>query len=528
MRIILWFLVVLGTTALVGCGNLSYRLDSGQNQTDPVLIAPGTKGTTGGPIWLSLPEFSLDSRNPLQLNICLPDLGCVADTKCNNNSKCVTFTLKNTIRGLEVSIPRSTYDALARTPHPEEVLFKALKREDKKFRILRGPNTLATKALAVSLATRLPRSTSNTWSDLYAYDATLRSLALVPGMRLRLEGMLPVTADLERLSNERSQGSINAPSYLYLSPTDDGTSASITLSPALRRLGVNDSSECSYDCPRWTDAGGLSSLIGREWRYWSIIYPQKLGPVRGVDGPLQFVNEELLPTAGPPAVLLIATRNGADMAAFIEKAKERQRNTNLHESIQIQTAQAKWRGARQTLDAKAKAAGLSIEALILVASNSNGLVTKTEEVSAAIKALQEERAAYDFLIHMADDVSIDCTLNTPPVAGCYVLRYRVLPVPEVLVTVQGVQRWIEVGTTVGMVLAPHEPIRAARTLDGEYDNNVELWRNASALVDVRGLNIHRFYRGVRHAIEVTPDSPADAISIRNVILQAGDEIKWSN
>lgn len=504
-------LIVLAAAEFTGCASVPYRLDASAYRTDPILVTPGTRGPYGGPIWISLPEFALESGNPLALSISVPGSGIAK------------ITLAMTVLGrLEAHIPPPTYDALARTPHPEEVLYEALKGEGGKLRFLQGSNTLAAKALAVTLAERLPRSTSNAWSDLYALDPALRSLALVPGMRLRLEGMLPVTADLERLSNERSQGSITAPGYLYMSPADDGTSASITLSPALRGLHVEGSSECNYDCPRWTDAGGLSSLISGQWRYWTALYPQKLGAVRGAEGPLQFVNEELLPTAGPPAVLLVAAASGADMAAFMARAREQQQMAIG--SASVEAAKSAWRRARQALDAKANAAALTIETLIKAAHTDS--VQRTEEGRAAVKALEAERAAYASLQREGDKVAIDCRLNDPPVAGCYVLRYRVLPVPEILVTVQGVQRWVEVGTTVGMVLAPHEPIRAARTLAGKYDSDVEAWRNAGARVNARGIGVHRLYRGSRHAIEVQPGSPADAV--RNVVLQPGDEIEWSN
>jgi hypothetical protein len=77
-----------------------------------------------------------------------------------------------------------------------------------------------------------------------------------------------------------------------------------------------------------------------------------------------------------------------------------------------------------------------------------------------------------------------------------------------------------------MVLAPHEPVRAARTLAGRYESEIEAWRNAGARLGAGRLDVHRLYEGARHAIEMQPGSPPDAI--RNVVLQPGDEIKWSN
>lgn len=460
MRVLIWIIVVLGATALVGCGNLPYRLDADQKLNAPILIAPDTGGSPGGPISVLLSEFSLDSRDPLQLNICLPNLGCIGNTVCNKNSKCVIVTLQNTLRGLEAYIPSDAYVALAEAPHLEELLYDALKCQNcggGKLRILKGPKTFPAKALAITLAARLPRSISNTWGELYNYDPYLRSLSLVPGMRLRLEGMLPITADsITSGSSNRSFGSIAAPSYLYLSPANAKASGSITLSPALRNLGVAVNPErCEgQNCKIFREVGGLSGMIERDFAYWAAVYPAQHGPVTPHSNNLQFVREDLTqPSAdpGPPAVLLVAARSAEDMAKFIASAKER-----------LQP------GAERT--------------------------------------------------------AIDC--NNINYARCYVLRYRVIPLPEILVTVEGVQRWVEIGTTVGMVIAPHEPIRAARTLDGEYDSSVDEWRNVDARLDTRRLKVYRLYKGRLQAVEVHPETSADAI--RSVILQSGDEVKWFN
>lgn len=517
MRINVWLVALLCGMSLVGCENM-YRLDARQIN-DPILIVPGTRGAPGGPIWVSLPEFSLESTDPLQLSICLQDLGCLADTGCDKNPKCVSITLEENNWGLEAHIPPLTYDALARTPHPEEVLYEALKSEDKKFRILQGQDTLAAKALAVTLAARLPRNTSNTWSDLYAYDPVLRSLALVPGMRLRLEGMLPVTADAERPVATRSQGSITAPSYIYLSPADDGASGPITLSPALRGLDVSGSNKCK-NCPRWTDAGGLSSLIEQSWRYWAAVYPKHLGPVRGKSGDLQFVHEDLNPTLGPPAVLLIAAAESADMAKFLKAAKDRITDKNAVESFEF--AQEHWLESIEILDRKASENGFTIEKLTSIPKGPD----RDRLPKEVLDALEYQKKAFDEFQSKAEEVAVDCKLVNPPTVGCYVLRYRVLPVPEILVTVQGVQRWVEIGTTIGMVLAANEPLRAPRTLAGVYEEDVEKWRNAGTHLNICTLDVLRLYQGRLYTIEVQPEEPADAI--RNVILQPGDEIKWSN
>jgi hypothetical protein len=507
--------------ALVGCASPTYRIAalSKDDLKDPLLVAPGTRGEYGGSVWVPLPEFKLESGRSLTLNLDVPGSGIVI------------LSLEEKPFGLEAHLPMSTYVALAGTSQLEEVIHAALKGQGQRLRFLRGDQALATEALAVTLAQRLPRKTSNTLKDLFAFDPDLRSIALAPGMRLRLEGMLPVTADVERLSDERSQGSITAPSYLYTSSPGDGTSASITLSPALSKLGVDAKGNCDddrpahlvdYDCKRWADAGGLSDLIGAQWRYWTLLYPKSLGAVRAVngDGLLQFVHEELNPTEGPPAVLLVATSNGADMAAFMVKAREQLGKASSSAST-IQAAKVKWREALRVLDDSARVAGLSIKA-VFQAARTNNL-----PLGAVSKAFEKERAAYALLEREVNNSAIDCKINPPQqVAGCYVLRYRVLPVPEILVTVQGVQRWVELGSTVGMVLAPMEPMRATRPLAVRYDSNIEEWRNAAARIRADRVSVYRLFEGGRHAMEVQPGSPPDAI--RNVVLQPGDEIQWSN
>lgn len=434
--------VLMSLAVLSGCASVPFQVDATADKTDPILVTPDARGVPGGPIWISLPEFALESGRSLLLSVDLPRAGTS------------TVTLEMTVfGGIEAQIPRLAYDALARTLDPADAIFKALGPHVGKLRVRQGPNTLAAQGLAVTLAARLPRSSSRTWNDLYAHDSELRSLALVPGMRLRLEGVTPVTADtLKNATESGSQGSIAAASYLYLSPADEGTNGATTFSPALRGLNMNGSRPCgTKECQLWQSAVGLSSLAATQWHHWTVLYPEQLGAVNLSTGSLQFVQEQLTEKPGVPAVLLVATSTVEAMSAFIDDAKKK-------------------------------------------------------------------------LSQKSQTVAIDCRDTTD--ARCFVLRYRVLPIPEILVTVQGVQRWVEVGTTVGMALAPHEPVRAPRTLDGKYSSEVEAWRNEGTRLDSRRWKVHRLYRGNRHAIEVQAGSPYDAV--RNLVLQPGDEIKWSN
>lgn len=513
-RIALRLLGVLAAALCSACANLVFQVDASLEPSDPILVRPGTTASYRGEISIPLPEFRLESDVSLRLDIALPD------------SKSAAIELASTFKGLEVRILPAAYRSLAEAPQLEDALHKALSAHRGKLKLHAYGGIDVSVALALTLAERLPRATSNTWADLYDFDPNLRSLALAPGMRLRLEGVLPVTADSDRPADQRSQGSITAPSYLYLYPAGDGAGASITLSPTLEQIGLRAESDCKYECPRWNDASGLSNLVGneKEWRYWTVMYPQALGPVRSVQGSLQFVNEELVPRDGAPAVLLIAAYKAKDMSDFIAAAKKRLRNVDPHKARLLKDQTKNWRDAVRERNVSANLAGLPLETLVQF--HARKFEPDAPVQKAALAAFRKERAAYAIRQRTADDTALDCSLLTPVNVRCFVLRYRVLPVPEILVVLQGTQRWVELGTTVGMALAPHEPIRAGSLFTGVHGVEAEKWRNRHARLPLRQLEFHRWYESARVPVRVQPDSPADAI--RKIILQPGDEIQWSN
>lgn len=507
-------------TALVtACATPSFEIDAVYSASgDPILLTPGTKGVSGGPIQVPLPEFLLDSVESLPVGVA-------------TGQSTIVLTLKMSSGKLYAHIPQQSFEPLARMPSLAVALHEALKDKvtDPVLKLRNGGGMDATLALAMSLAERLPRRNSNAWVDAYNYDPGLRALALVPGMRLRLEVMLPVTSDIER-RDLRSQGSITPPAYLNILPAGDGASA--ILSPALEGLSVRSEDTCTYDdgCTLWRDASGVHNLLGKEakWRFWSLFYPANLGEVGHVEGPLQFVHEELMakPEDGLPAVLLVGTSSAKDMSAFVAAARARRGKLTPGVRTTLLQLRGAWREAVRKREAAATVAKLHLDELARLSKS--GAKPRTVAESVAVEALKGEERSLSDLVSASGEVAINCNITSTPVAGCFVLRYRVLPVPEILVTVQGTQRWVEIGTTVGMVLAPHESIRTTASFAGTYGTEGDEWRNLQTRIPLRKIEFSRLHMGVRSNVvaQVGAESPDDAI--RRIILQPGDEIKWSN
>lgn len=498
---------------LTACGTQPFRIDGASSASDdPILLTPGTTGPSGGPVRVPLPEFTLDSDGPLPLSVVV-------------DKSEFDLTLKMSFGKLYADVPQHSFEPLAKTPALPAALYTALKSATP---MLRSGGTVgaARLALAMSLAERLPRHNSNAWGDAYNYDPELRALALVPGMRLRLETMYPVTADAGNLPNLRSQGSIMPPSYLNILPAEDG--ASVVLAPTLEKLAIRSEDTCTYaDCLQWRDASGVHNLLGKvqaRWRFWSLFYPASLGEVGHLSGPLQFVNEERMsrPEDGVPAVLLVGTANAQDMSKFIETAKAK-RTSLTPEMLPLISM---WKEATKRREAAAISAKLKEDELVALADDENTL--KTEEQRVAVNALKSEQNALSNLKSANDKVGINCSITTPSVAGCFILRYRVLPVPEILVTVQGIPLWVEIGTTVGMALASHESIRTTASYAGSDFSEGDSWRNRQSRIPLDQIKFSRMHMGARSRVVVQPDVKGSDDAIRRITLQPGDEIKWSN
>ncbi|MDH0132758.1 hypothetical protein N7381_05830 [Pseudomonas asiatica] len=498
---------------VTACGTPPFHIDvlSGTSN-DPILLTPGTKGTSNDLIRIPLPDFELDSSTPTLLSV-------------KTGQAIVVLSLKMSFGMLYAHVSQQSFEPLASTAALPVALYEALENN------VTGPVPKLRKeggvdarlALAMSLAERLPRHNSRAWGDAYNYAPEVQALALVPGMRLRLETMLPVTADESRSPDRRSQGSIMPPSYLSVLPAENG--ASVVLAPTLEKLSFRSDDTCTYDdeCKKWRDASGVHNLLGSgnaRLRFWSLFYPARLGNVSHPTGSLQFVNEERMPNSddGLPAVLLVGTSNAQDMSTFIVAAKAKREILNPL----LDT----WKKAVKEREAAAIAAKLKWDQLVKLADDVE--LPRSQEQSGAVAALMRERHAHSELIRVSDKVGIDCNITKDIVAKCFILRYRVLPVPEILVTVQGVPVWVEIGTTVGMALASHESIRTTASFAGSKYSEGDEWRNRQSRIPLGQIEFSRMHMGARSRVLVQPNVERPDEAIRRITLQPGDEIKWSN
>lgn len=513
----------LTAALLTACATPSFQLVPGGHPDDSILYRPHTAFTSNGSTRIPIPEVALKTNDPVVVSVVLPGTG---------GRQVITFTLSMSLGKLYANIPQEAIEPLASLPHLTETIYSAVSKEGDKLVSMSVTRASTTLVLATSLADRLPRKLSTSWRDAYNYEPAIKALALVPGMRLRLEAMLPVTADGSTDSAMRSDGSITAPAYLQILPVWDNGRVSVTLSPTLEMLGVQSNPCVGGSCPNWSAASGVHNLLGEtaKLRSWSLLYPDTLAKVEhSTTQVLQFVNESLLLVAGVPAALLVATTTSDEMSNFIEKAKARH-DGRLATAAQRKTARDQlssladaWRTATMEVERTSANAKVTRGELQTIESREGN---HTPEVAAALEALKKERFARDALRARNADYSIDCSL-ADVYASCFVLRYRVLPLPEILVTIQGVPRWVEIGTTVGMVLASHEPIRAASSFSKGYPSTGDEWLNQQSRLRIDKLDLYRLHMGTRFKVTMRPGAGNPDDAFRQINLQAGDEIKWS-
>lgn len=131
---------------------------------------------------------------------------------------------------------------------------------------------------------------------------------------------------------------------------------------------------------------------------------------------------------------------------------------------------------------------------------------------------------------------LTCAHAPPGPTGCHSLHYRVMPVPEIAIRVNGGKEWVPIGTTLQDLLAerlhvgltPRAPYLAVAP-GAEYDNlpapavRAVLYRAA-----LEGVAIRRFSWDGTHA--VLPNrvvDPQELARFMRLQLLPGDDIQWN-
>lgn len=463
--------------SLAGCATTSTKFLVAREEASTVVYRPGT---------------SIDSKKAIRLHLPWVDVSHCADRGVNFRVDNLTwFVRSSAFSDTYAELPEATVRAfvdgeegfkkvLASTPSDTECAVQL--RHDAPASLRGSQNGMMLLQLLV--AERLPMRTTEAWQDQYDYDARTRSMNILPGMRLRLDHETAIVTDATRALVDSHAGALAAPVHLQLlSGGDHGAKGSWT--PTLSRLKFAARNLAVTSNRPWFSASGINDLAGEQPRYWRLYVPGRLLP----------------PCINPYTV-----------DGTLDRATAAKQEGNCS-------------------DPSSEAKG--------VLNITESLDAGTNEYGAFMLVGASERAP---IVKLIDEVHQDrklpeaCKRLLASSSGsCFVFRYRVSLVPEIPITIQGEQQWLEVGVTLRDLVQA----RAARRLR-DYGASPTLSANAAnaaayadvgkalqeeQLLDVlREATLTRRFSGAPVAIE--PRSPSDLPALLDINIQMGDEIKW--
>lgn len=113
-------------------------------------------------------------------------------------------------------------------------------------------------------------------------------------------------------------------------------------------------------------------------------------------------------------------------------------------------------------------------------------------------------------------------------ARCHGLHYRVLPIPEIQVRVDGAPQWVTVGTTLQDLLAHrmHDVADGLHPQLGPASVDARHWASAGRRV-LAEVHVYRRHRGGQHAVVPRRlDDESDVQRFLRLQLLPGDDIRW--
>lgn len=553
-----WLILVTASALTCGCATLGNEFTVDVSGPDPLIYSPGS--APGHAYWVPLEGFALTC-----------DQATVTVALTQNES--VDLILSRNVRTL--NSPFRTIVAAKLTPYAANKLaeseivgsldklttsFKDLNASKKCLMTLEGtPEADVALKAALAVQEKLPRKYSamlrsaynhRVWPQDRTKDTTAVSVDLFAGMRLRIENSLPISP-YGAGSNWTHPSSFAAPTYLYFHSLSGSELCDPHSHPAVPN---------SKRCPD-------RALVG--WENSNYLSPNgglaRLGLVQKAGASSTISSARKLPSrAAPPVAQSQASYTGLFTVTSVLPSVSDGDTTNT----KSQTLSSTVTGTITQLTRAVPKAADTLDVAIPV----SGLIDLLEWTSVGEGAQSRwslwlpgfrdttpatpitvdnggstEGNAYTPLLFSAarvEDLPSNKVLESPEPCKisentsvtwtCYRLHYRVVPVPEITVWINGAREWVSVGTTLRDVLAERlysgylgRPNHFATEANSGAFSNQSTADDALARVAAAGVRLRRMYGDGAHPVQASSSATnLEVARFLRIQLLPGDEIIW--
>lgn len=554
-----WLVLFTSSALTCGCATLCNEFTVDVSEPDPLIYSPGS--APGHAYWVPLEGFAL-TCDKATVTVAHPQNGSV--TLILSRDAWTQYSPFKTVVAVKLTPEAANRLAEAEMAGSLDALtasFKALNEADKCQLTLEGTagaDIIAHKA-ALAVQEKLPRKYSamlrsaynhRVWSQDRTKDTTAVSLDLFAGMRLRIENSLPISP-YGAGSTWTHPSSFAAPTYLYFHALSGSELCDPHSHPAVPN---------SKRCPN-------RPLVG--WENSNYLSPNgglaRLGLVQKAGASTTLSPARKLPSrAAPPVAQSPASYTGSFTVTSVLPSVSDGDTTNT----KPQTLSSTVTGTITRLTNAAPKAADTLDVAIPV----SGLIDLLEWTSVGEGAQSHWRLwlpgfrdttpatpitvdnggstegnAYTPLLFSASRVEDlpsnkvlesrePCKIseNTSVTWTCYRLHYRVVPVPEISVWINGAREWVSAGTTLRDVLAERlysgylgRPNHFATEANSGAFSNQSTADDALARVAAAGVRLRRLYGDGAHPVQASSSaSNLEVARFLRIQLLPGDEITW--
>lgn len=553
-----WLILFTASALTCGCATLGNEFTVDVSEPDPVIYSPGS--APGHAYWVPLEGFAL-TCDQATVTVAHPQNGFVPLILSRNvRTQNSPFRTVVAVELAPEAANRLAETEMAGSLDELTASFKAL-NDSKTCRLTLEGTPEADIALKAALAVqeKLPRKYSamlrsaynhRVWPQDRTKNTTAVSLDLFAGMRLRIENSLPISP-YGAGSDGTHPSSFAAPTYLYFHALSGSELCGPRSNP-----GVNNNERCpDRALAGWENSiylsptGGLARL-GLVQKAGS---STSLSPAR-----------KLPPRSAPPVARLPASYTGLFTVTSVLPSTSDGDTTNTKPQTltstvtgtltQLTRAAPK---AEDKLDVAIPVSGL-ID-LLEWASVGEGAqshwrlwlpgfrdTTPATRITADNGGSREGEADTPLLFSAArvEDLpsnkvlesSEPCKISESTLVTwtCYRLHYRVVPVPEISVWINGAREWVSAGTTLRDVLAERlysgylgRPNHFATEANSGVFSNQSTADDALARVAAAGVRLRRLYGDGAHPVQASSSaSNLEVARFLRIQLLPGDEITW--
>lgn len=552
-------LVLFTASALTyGCATLGNEFTLDVSEPDPLIYSPGS--APGHAYWVPLEGFAL-TCDQATVTVAHAQNGAVPLILSRNvRTQNSPFRTVVAVKLAPEAAKRLAEAEMAGSLDELTASFKALNASKTCLLTLEGtPEADVSLRAALAVQEKLPRKYSamlrsaynhRVWPQDRTKDTTAVSLDLFAGMRLRIENSLPISP-YGAGSNWMHPSSFAAPTYLYFHALSGSELCDPRSNPE-----VNNSKRCQdLALVGWENSiylspnGGLArlGLVQKAGASTTLSSARKL-PSRSAPSVAQ------LPASFTGSFTVTSTLPGAIDGDTTSTKPQPLTKTVAGTLTQVTRAEAK---ADDTLDVAIPVSGL-ID-LLEWASVGEGAqshwrlwlpgfrdTTPATPITADNGGSKEGEADTPLLFSAArvEDLPSNkvlesrepCKISERTLVSwtCYRLHYRVVPVPEISVWINGAREWVSVGTTLRDVLAERlysgyvgRPNHFVSEANSGVLSNQRTADHALARIAAAGVELRRLYGDGAHPVRASSSaSDLEVARFLRIQLLPGDEITW--